>query len=282
MRLSPSIRRLQWRVGRRLYAGARGEPRRNLATDNGETYLQRAVIEATAAERAVCFMDIGANQGDWSLPLLRALGGSQRTPQTIKLHLFEPVPETRARLVSNIAKAQGRRLATIHAYALSDAAGTAQMAILSETGGTNTLAVDEGTRVQARRIIDVETMTLSAFCDLNAIDRVQLVKCDTEGHDAKVIRGAHPLLLQGRIDMLQFEYNHRWVFGRAYLKDVFDLIEGLPYRVARLLPGGIETYDEWHPELERFFEANFVIVRKPVLHWLNVRQGTFDGANTYA
>ena len=135
---------------------------------------------------------------------------------------------------------------------------------------------------RADTTIEVERTTLTDFCRQRGIGHVNLVKSDTEGHDLSVLRGARELLAAGRVDLLQFEYNHTWVFSRAFLKDVFELVEGLPYRVARIRPNSIEILDGWHPELDRFFHANYLLVREPALAWFDVRYGTFDDSNTYA
>lgn len=42
----------------------------------------------------------------------------------------------------------------------------------------------------------------------------------------------------------------------------FALIKDMPYRLGKLSHGSIEFYDEWHFELDRFFENNYVLVRK--------------------
>ena len=97
-----------------------------------------------------------------------------------------------------------------------------------------------------------------------------------------MLRGARELLREQRIDVLQFEYNHRWVHARAFLKDVFDLVADLPYEVARITPDGLETLPGWHFELERFFEANYLLVRRPALDWFPCRRGGFDASNAYA
>jgi hypothetical protein len=97
-----------------------------------------------------------------------------------------------------------------------------------------------------------------------------------------VLEGARPLLSAGKISLAQFEYNHRWVATRSFLKDVFDLLEGLPYTVVRLMPDRVEVLDIWHPELERFFEANYAVVHRDVLDRLEVHRGRFDVSNTYA
>ncbi len=70
------------------------------------------------------------------------------------------------------------------------------------------------------------------------------------------------MLATGSIEVVQFEYNWRWLLNKASLLDVFALVKDMPYRVGKLLDGSIEFYDEWHFELDRFFENNYVLVRK--------------------
>lgn len=108
------------------------------------------------------------------------------------------------------------------------------------------------------------------------------MKCDTEGHDLSVLQGAYPLLAAARIDIMQFEYNHRWVYSRAFLKDVFKLIEGLDYILVRIDPDNFRVFETWHPELDRFFQSNYALVHKRTFEWLPLCWGSFDQSNTYA
>ncbi len=276
------LRRLAWRLGRRLYCAARGEPRADDIATDGESYVQRCLIAATAPGRALCVFDIGANCGDWSASFLDALPPERGGAARISLHLFEPVPATRQVLQRRLAQMKGSEIAEVHALAMSNECGGAPMAIVSDTGGRNSLSLDNEHTPRAENTIEVEKTTLADFCRQRGIGHVNLVKSDTEGHDLSVLRGARELLAAGRVDLFQFEYNHTWVFSRAFLKDVFELVEGLPYRVARIRPNRIEILDAWHPELERFFHANYLLVREPALAWFDVRFGTFDQSNTYA
>lgn len=282
MLLPPAFRRLVWRVGRRLYCEARGEPSYNFPEHNGELYVARSVIAATEREPVLTILDVGANVGDWARPVLEAMPDARLAPGQLSLHLFEPVPQTRSRLVEGLAKIRGGHLARIETCALSDAGGLARMAVLSDTGGTNTLLLDAAVEQEAKAMVEVEKVTLADFAARNGLEQIHLVKIDTEGHDFSVLRGARPLLAAGKVDVVQFEYNHRWIGARAFLKDVFDLVNGLPYRVARVRPGMIEVFEAWHPELERFFEANYVLVKTSAMPWFKAHRGTFDGSNTYA
>ena len=68
--------------------------------------------------------------------------------------------------------------------------------------------------------------------------RFALVKIDTEGHDLTVLRGARAMLAEHRIAVVQFEYNHRWVFARAFLRDAFEFLADLGYRGRQAHPEG--------------------------------------------
>lgn len=275
---------MSWRLSRRVYIASRGDLRGNDIATNGESYVQRCVLDATAAgSETLRVCDIGANEGEWTLSLLAQMPAS-RKPGAYTVDLFEPVPSTAARLRTFLEKAPGPAAALrIHNLALSDQAGHVRMAIMSQTGGTNSIHYDGSAgETPPGGYADVETMTLTEFARSNRIERFDLVKCDTEGHDSKVIAGARPLLAERRIAVLQFEYNHRWILARSFLKDVFDTVSGLPYHVARIMPGHIELLPVWHPELDRFFEANYLLVRDDALTWFDARAGRFDDTNTYA
>jgi hypothetical protein len=46
------------------------------------------------------------------------------------------------------------------------------------------------------------------------------------------------------------------------LKDVFDLPWLEQYLIAKLHNGWIEIFSEWQPELEKYFECNYLIIKK--------------------
>ena len=58
-------------------------------------------------------------------------------------------------------------------------------------------------------------------------------------------------------------------------------MKDLPYRVCKIVPDGIEGYGDWHPELETYVEANFLLVRDDLAASLDVRNGRFDEYNTF-
>ncbi|VVT14409.1 FkbM family methyltransferase [Erythrobacter sp. EC-HK427] len=279
--LSAKLRRAQWKLGRRLYMTARGEPQSNLPDSSDERYMQAATL-AALGDGPATILDVGANKGQWSSQLLGLASTALRSPDRLHLHAFEPVPATREVYKSKLAATPGGDCATLHPLALSNAAGTAEIAIWGETAGTNTLSFDDSSVGRAQRVLTIETTTLDSFLAEHGIDHVALLKIDAEGHDFLVLQGGQASLAAGKIDAVQFEYSHRWIYARQFLRDVFRLIEDLPYTLCRIRHDGLEHIAEWHPELERYFDANFALVHERVEGRYAIHRGAFDGGNTYA
>ena len=260
---------------------ARGEQRSGSFEDNGEAALQRGVIESTAAAEPFVVFDIGANTGEWTARLLNSLPSERVAPARLQIHAFEPVPATAELFRAHVAGLPGGDCVTLHNVAISSEQGRAKIGIYGAGAGTNTLHYLREPRGEVV-CTEVELTTLAAFCAQQEIEHIHLAKCDAEGHDAHILQGVRSLLLSSSIDVFQFEYNHRWVFGGSFLKDVFDLVHDLPYELARVDKNHLTVFRAWHPEIERFFQSNYVLVHERALHWFVLRRGHFDAANTYA
>ena len=53
--------------------------------------------------------------------------------------------------------------------------------------------------------IDVQTQTLDNFCLSQKIENIDVLKIDTEGNEANVLKGAKKLLLENRIKLIYVE-----------------------------------------------------------------------------
>ena len=246
-----AIRSLLWRLGRRLYSWARREAASRFET-SGEQWLLQNVLADAERSKASILLDIGAHRGNWSEKAIYLL-----KQQNISGHVyaFEPTSSTFSYLSE---KFKGSELVSLNKVAMSGRSGEAELFVFGDLGGgTNSLLRNDGATVEM-----VRTQRMDDFLAVEQIGHVLFVKSDTEGHDLSVLLGAAETLQKGRIDVWQFEYNHRWIAGRSFLKDAFDFIVDKPYLLGKLYGNGIETYDKWHPELERFFESNYVLIRK--------------------
>lgn len=252
-----------WRVGRSLYMRARNDVPNDMRT-NGEIALVKKVLRDSS--KPVLF-DVGANLGEWTNLVLA------EAPKESSLHAFEPIEATFSALKMNVIDPRAR----LNRLGLSDSEHS--LTAYEYGSGTNSLHLDPTEPVPNTQ--SVPTTTLDRYAIENGIEEITYLKCDTEGHDLAVLRGSSDALQAGVIGVFQFEYNHRWIFSRGYLLDVFELIADLPYFLGKIIPGGIEVFDEWHPELERFFEGNYALVRNDLKGRLPLFFGTFDASNTY-
>lgn len=262
------MRKIAWRIGRRLYAWARDDISLP-AGRNGEYALLDCFL--STVNRPCALFDIGANKGEWSLKALTLAEIHHKSPT---LHLFEPSLGAHKALVEKTIFKSVR----INQQAVSNKSGDAKFFIRGALSGTNSLYPEVETDMQHVSTITFDDY-IENYCNLEQIS--VFVKSDTEGHDYHVLEGAEKVLSQGGVAIWQFEYNHRWVAARCFLKDVFGFIKNKPYFLGKLSAHGIEIYSTWHPELERFFESNFVLIRKDYVPTLpSVSASVFSTCNT--
>ncbi len=273
-------RRSLWRLGRLIYRYARRDGH-NDPKINGEYALHRKVSQ-WASRRSDPFnvIDIGANVGYWSSHLLDAC--QRAGVQDVHLWAFEPSNAIRSKLAIRLQSAPTDYKVSINAEAVSDKVGRAAFDATPGITGVKHLLTDAAIADGNTPSIEVEVTTLEEIFEAERIEIADFVKTDVEGFDLSALRGAAPLLAEGRIGLFQVEYNHCWISTRSFLRDVFELVEDFPYHVCKVVPGGIDAYEAWHIELETFFETNYLLVRDDLLVVFEVRKGQFGADNTYA
>lgn len=215
----------------------------NDMSSNGESLIQRTALSAESP----MVLDVGAHFGEWSQSLLGQPGNAPT------IHAFEPSAETAAKAIANLS---GR--ATVHQLALSDHIGEATLQIVHAGAGSNSVVPFTDRSKRTGQIELVKLSTVDAFAEANGIRHITLLKIDAEGHDLAVIRGARSMLREHRVELVQFEYNHRWIDSRVFLLDAFEELQASGYRVGKVTRRGVEIYEEWRSELETFREGNYL------------------------
>jgi FkbM family methyltransferase len=232
----------------------------NDASNNGEHALQRWVLATVLPTRPVTVLDVGANVGEWSVAMLDE---AHRSGHELSLHAFEPSSHTHRLLAARLPDC-----VHINQIAVSSRTGPATLHIVHPGAGTNSLHETSVSQATSPHTEVVTTTTIDDYVQQHDIGRIDLLKIDTEGHDFSVLAGAEESLKAGIVSVAQFEYNHRWVHARHFLKDAFDLLEPLGYRIGKLTPLGVETYSGWDPDLETFVEGNYVTFRGAAVNGL--------------
>jgi len=150
-----------------------------------------------ALDRPFVFLDIGANQGLYSL-----IAG--KNPFCTSAIALEPVPDTFARLTENInANGLQDRVKAVQA-ALSDKKGTATIAFDAAHSGLASLRDDHDDGLQ------IETMDMAAFDELLGDPPMLVIKVDVEGHEAAVMAQLVKSRFLSRMKSVFYEVDAKW------------------------------------------------------------------------
>jgi FkbM family methyltransferase len=161
-------------------------------------------------------LDIGANIGYYSLTLAKAFEGQ------CQIHAFEPHPKTRSRLVRHIEWNNLSSTITAHPDAVTDAPGAARMVERPDNSGAT--RIDDG-----KQGFEVTTTTLDEFVDSIELPRIDCLKIDVEGVEARVLRGGRRAIAQFRPLILIEFWNHGLANAGSSSREVADLLADYNY-----------------------------------------------------
>ncbi|MEM9213307.1 MAG: FkbM family methyltransferase [Cyanobacteria bacterium P01_F01_bin.150] len=164
--------------------------------------------------------DIGANVGQ------STIGYKKYFPESI-IYSFEPVDATFNKLQENTKDINN---VFIHNLAFSDQAGEKEI-FLSKSDCINSLrneVVNQDFSDQQKQLIKINTVDY--FCNSNNIEKVDLLKTDTEGFDLKVLQGASNIISKRNIQFIivevsfdcsnelqtNFESVNRFLYDKGY------------------------------------------------------------------
>ncbi|NLT84365.1 FkbM family methyltransferase [Coprothermobacter proteolyticus] len=135
--------------------------------------------------------DIGAYVGDTALWFSKAVG-----PQG-KVYAFEPEPSNFAKLKANLERNKVTNVIPLQ-LALSENEGEMQVA----SGGISSTITQAGTG------ISVKVTTIDKVVEPNKLPRVDFMKMDVEGHELKVLEGAHETIKTSKPSLALSAYHH--------------------------------------------------------------------------
>jgi hypothetical protein len=77
------------------------------------------------------------------------------------------------------------------------------------------------------------------------IDRVDLIKIDTEGSELSIMKGFDAALVAGRIQRIQFEYGRASIYSHSLLHDIYEYLTSRDFVLGRVTRRGMfqQAYD---------------------------------------
>ena len=170
-------------------------------------------------------VDIGANLGEWSVPLARRVGPSGR------VLAIEPAPRA-ATAVDKTLVANALAQAEVIRCAVGDHDGTVEFAapiVTSVRIDTGTARI--GTAAAGHEALTVVSRTLDSLAAERRLDRIDLTKIDVEGAERQVLDGGRASIARFR-PVLVLETGHEADGDR---RAIHDLLGGFGYRMLGLL-----------------------------------------------
>lgn len=182
--------------------------------------------------------DVGANLGHWSQTLL-----SHAPDVTV----FQIEPQTGCQRAIRALELPNSTLLPV---ALG--AENGELALLSPSDSSGIASFHKRTDTRWKDLKYVETkVPVSVLLDLmDAYDIAFLdfMKMDIEGHELAALQGAEPVMVQGRLGGLSFEFGPGNVNSRTMFIDFFELLSDHGFEILRIRPGGslqaLPFYDE--------------------------------------
>ena len=198
--------------------------------ESGESwFMQHTLKSLLQGNEKPTFLDVGAHTGDYCKCLLHCF------PKAI-IHAFEPHPLTQQLLFQEM----GERV-SCHAEALGAEAGEFELFDRKRCDGSvrASLSREALDSVQQEELVAhrVRVSTVDRFLGEQGIERVDLLKIDTEGFEMDVLKGAAQALREGRVRVIQFEFNQLHIGRRQFLADF--MTELSTHHLYRLLPDGL-------------------------------------------
>jgi len=158
-------------------------------------------------ERPFCFLDIGANQGLYSLI-------AARNPNAKRIIALEPVGDTHRLLAANLALAGLEGRAQALNVGLSNEAGTHLITVNPVHSGQATLE----SHLEGRDLCRTITVELVTMAELEAhlpLDLPLFVKIDVEGHEPVIIEELLASRHASRVLGIFYEHDNRWTDNAA-------------------------------------------------------------------
>lgn len=196
------------------------------------------------------FADIGANIGTYAVPLSAIVGPSGA------VHAFEPIEATYGVLALN---SRGRTNIRLYNVALSDRRGSGEVLVpRTSRAALSGFQTSASLRDTARQLKSTEECTPTTIITdtldyaLRSCTRLDVVKCDVEGHEERVLRGAAGAIERFRPILIVEILREQWPGGRVEAAPVYRFLREQEYVAFRYSHGSLHTVEASLSSKENF------------------------------
>ncbi len=197
-------------------------------SDTGEEFI----LSKLSSKKTKIIFDIGANVGHYSKELVKYFPNS-------KIYAFEPVSEN----IIAYKKLHGtNKNIELIPWGLGKE-DSKEMIYYPKFKGASSLASIHNVfrNNEDLRGEEIHLIKLNDFCKQRNINKIDFMKIDVEGNELSVLQGAKRLIEEGKIKIIQFEFNWINVYSKVFMEDFRELLKD--YDLYRLLPRGLLKID---------------------------------------
>lgn len=186
-------------------------------------------------------VDVGAHKGAFTYWMRKAVGDTGR------VFAFEPQPVL-ARRLHALTESSSIDNVIVENLGVSSSAGTMLLNVPG-TGSSPGASLEAGAVGDHAQSYPVEVVTLDDYFDDTMAGRIRLIKCDAEGHELEVFRGAEQLLRKFRPALLfECERRHR---ASGSVGEVFSYLESLGFQGFFVDRDGVKDISGFQPDLHQ-------------------------------
>lgn len=211
-----------------------------------------ALLTTLAKPQTVMF-DVGANIGLMSIPVLASV-------PDVRVVSFEPSPNTAPWLERTVRESAHAARWQLVTKAVGATLGTTKFNVSSQR-----LSLWDGRqntgRVPSSRTVEVEQTTLDAVWEGLGSPAVSVIKCDVEGGEMDVLRGARKVLAACRpAVLLEWQPHHLPAYGLA-TDSILTFAAEAGFSL-HAVPSGATITGPMHLEAMTVFTENFLLLPK--------------------
>lgn len=230
------------------------EDKKNI--DTGEKRFLEAILKD---RKNFVLVDVGANVGGYIKEVIEINSG-------VSVFGFEPHPKTFGILKKNTETFVCKSI-EIFNVGLSNQKEKLFLYDHGHNDGSAHASLHKGVIEQIHNSssisYEVDVDTIDHFLLQYQIEKINLLKIDTEGNELNVLLGAKDCLKAGRIDAIHFEFNEMNVISKTFFKDFWDLLSDFDfYRVLHDGMYHIQSYNTLTCEI--FAYQNIIAIKKVI------------------
>lgn len=206
-----------------------------------------SVLDKFISSGSVC-VDVGAAYGRYTYPMSQLIGNSGH------IYSFEPGKYS-LKVLSAIIRFHKLKNVTVIRKAVSDKVGSINLiSPIKNTGkvGPSLSYISESSKAEGLAE-KVEMTTLDSYCLENNISKVDFIKCDTEGAEMLVFKGAQQIIAKNKPTILA-EIDENGLSKYNYSCDqVYTFFANLGYNVFILKENSFKKVDNISYSSNYFF-----------------------------